>query len=898
MKFPFSVLLAMSLIACGEEEPKEEVDPLTVDDDGDGFSEEQGDCDDTNADLSPSATEICDEIDNDCDGDIDDADSSVDLSTGSVFYADADADTFGDANTEIEACVLPEGAVENMDDCDDDNADVNPDATEICDEIDNDCDANIDDADDSLDTSTGSTFYTDSDGDGEGDADASVMACTLPEGAVENMTDCDDTDAALNTADVDADGFTTCADADGFVDCDDTGATDLTNSSLDGDCDGTLTADDCDDADAMSTIMADDMDCDGLLPVDNGGTDCDDMDAAVGATDVDGDGSLACVDDCDDNDANLYPGVAFNEADTTLCVADADGDGYANYASALGACVDIEVHDTYGDGWNGNQIEVYEDGALTGTYENQNLDGASNWSSGGETQVLQHCFDSATVSVDFVFVDGLYNTEVQFAIMDGADETVLGAGEGSGSTDIIWEGTTFTDGDTFYTVDPTTLGETMGMTGGSDCDDDDATTFGDDDGDGYTYCTVDCDDTDIALNGDDFDGDGYSTCDGDCDDTASSCDDGVSTNETDCTAGSCDDGACDDGVSATETDCSAAGAVWTISTNETDCTAAAAIWTAGGVWTAGGTDFNPGMTETWYDGIDSDCDGANDFDQDGDGYEPIEYDDGTGTMIAHGGLDCRDDSTSFSAYYAPLAMEADATACYYDYDGDGYGDSTPSTTATGYNVVAGTDCYDSSDVTYPGAAYMDSTTECMEDTDGDGYGDVSPYSSSWGSEDYAVAGTDCEDDDEYTYPGAGYLEAAPLDTECLTDADEDGYAAMGAVTSYYSVAVLTGDCFDVTIDDSWGDGCNGTADMYLGVTFDTAIAGPSGSTVTTQWCASADGTLNVGWTEASSYNSECSFSIADATGTEVYASSGTIAGMTVEMTDGGTDADDSDSTVW
>ena len=85
--------------------------------------------------------------------------------------------------------------------------------------------------------------------------------------------------------------------------------------------------------------MADDMDCDGLLPVADGGTDCDDMDAAIGATDADGDGALACDGDCDDNDANLYPGVAFNEADTTLCVADADGDGYANYATTLGACV-------------------------------------------------------------------------------------------------------------------------------------------------------------------------------------------------------------------------------------------------------------------------------------------------------------------------------------------------------------------------------------------------------------------------------------------------------------------------------------------------------------------------------------------------------------------------------
>ena len=39
-----------------------------------------------------NATEVCDEIDNDCDGDIDDDDSSVDLETGTTFYADTDGD--------------------------------------------------------------------------------------------------------------------------------------------------------------------------------------------------------------------------------------------------------------------------------------------------------------------------------------------------------------------------------------------------------------------------------------------------------------------------------------------------------------------------------------------------------------------------------------------------------------------------------------------------------------------------------------------------------------------------------------------------------------------------------------------------------------------------------------
>ena len=42
-----------------------------IDNDNDGYTENQGDCNDTNASVYPDATELEDNIDNDCDGDID-----------------------------------------------------------------------------------------------------------------------------------------------------------------------------------------------------------------------------------------------------------------------------------------------------------------------------------------------------------------------------------------------------------------------------------------------------------------------------------------------------------------------------------------------------------------------------------------------------------------------------------------------------------------------------------------------------------------------------------------------------------------------------------------------------------------------------------------------------------
>jgi hypothetical protein len=45
-------------------------DPLNYDNDGDGYTENGGDCDDANPNVSPGDAEVCDSVDQDCDGDV------------------------------------------------------------------------------------------------------------------------------------------------------------------------------------------------------------------------------------------------------------------------------------------------------------------------------------------------------------------------------------------------------------------------------------------------------------------------------------------------------------------------------------------------------------------------------------------------------------------------------------------------------------------------------------------------------------------------------------------------------------------------------------------------------------------------------------------------------------
>ena len=89
-----------------------------VDSDGDGFSENTGDCDDGSTTIYPGAPELADWQDNDCDGNVDE---------GTI-----NADDDGDGYTEVGG------------DCDDSDPSISPGEWDVTDGVDNDCNGVID----------------------------------------------------------------------------------------------------------------------------------------------------------------------------------------------------------------------------------------------------------------------------------------------------------------------------------------------------------------------------------------------------------------------------------------------------------------------------------------------------------------------------------------------------------------------------------------------------------------------------------------------------------------------------------------------------------------------------------------------------------------------------------
>lgn len=166
-----------------------------MDGDGDGYAECE-ECDDTNASVYPGASEFCNSEDDDCDGSVDE--SAVDAS---VWYQDADADSYGNVGANISQCDQPVGYVSDATDCDDASNGINPGASEVCDDLDDDCDGLIDDADSSI--IGRATRYYDADSDGYGDLADSQTSCEAPAADshgriyVDDGTDCLDTNSSV-----------------------------------------------------------------------------------------------------------------------------------------------------------------------------------------------------------------------------------------------------------------------------------------------------------------------------------------------------------------------------------------------------------------------------------------------------------------------------------------------------------------------------------------------------------------------------------------------------------------------------------------------------------------------------------------------------------------------------
>jgi hypothetical protein len=318
------------------------------------YAEIDGDCDDGDAAVHPDAVELCNEQDDDCDGDVDEG---QDLPT---WYLDADQDGYGDDDSASQACTAPDGWIAQGEDCDDSDAAVNPGAEELCNGIDDDCDTVVDDG---LEIPT---WYADADHDGYGDPTAPQQACDMPSGHVAVAEDCDDADDEVHP-----DASETCNERDD--DCDDEvdEGLEIPVWYLDADADGygdpDFTLASCEQP---SGYVASSSDCDDLDPginpgesercdADNLDEDCDGLadDADSGALgtvtvyqDIDGDGygvddstAEACdassgwalvAGDCDDADASRHP--------DTQWFHDDDEDGYGDPGDIVRACQDVD----------------------------------------------------------------------------------------------------------------------------------------------------------------------------------------------------------------------------------------------------------------------------------------------------------------------------------------------------------------------------------------------------------------------------------------------------------------------------------------------------------------------------------------------------------------------------
>ncbi|MBM4368013.1 MAG: right-handed parallel beta-helix repeat-containing protein [Deltaproteobacteria bacterium] len=219
-------------------------------------------------------------------------------------------------------------------------------------------------------------------------------------------------------------------------------------------------------------------------------------------------------------------------------------------------------------------------------------------------------------------------------------------------------------------------------------------------------------------------------------------------------------------------------------------------------------DVYPGAPDDWYDGVDADCAGNADYDQDGDGYDATVDDCNDSDAGIHPGAaetDCTD-ATDYDCDGVTLHADGDLDGVpecidcddadaavgdglywYADADGDTYGnpdDVEYACAPTGDRVADDSDCDDARDDVHPGAAEYcggtdhDCDGEANEDNsvdrvtfyadaDADGHGNPDgPILACTAPPGFACNDTDCDDTDEAVNPGAPEWACNTIDDDC------------------------------------------------------------------------------------------------------------------------------------
>jgi len=437
-----------------------------ADADADGVTACLGDCIDSDATVNPSAVEVCDTLDNNCDGNTDDVDLDID----------------GEVD---EAC----GGT----DCNDADAAINTAATEVCDGVDGDCDG----LDDTMDTDLGPPIVanapeTQSSTPGAGISDSNPTTTdTVTFATVGAVTDINVSVDITHTWDGDIDIVLTAPSGNSVTLADRIGgsANDYTGTTFDDEATGPITASSppytgtFQPQNALSALDGESVAGTWSLSItdyaggDNGTLNSWSVtiESGSGGADIDFDGFIdnslcATIDaDCDDTDATIYPGALEicgdsidQDCDGVDTTGDVDTDTYASVECGGTDCDDNNIlvfdgSDNDGDSALGCQDDCDDTNAAVGPFATEVCsDGIDNDCDGIAFEGADVDLDGETDCTDCDDNDPLINSAATEVCGDGIDNNCSGTADD---------------------LDVDLDGGISGDCNGDDCDDADATAF-------------------------------------------------------------------------------------------------------------------------------------------------------------------------------------------------------------------------------------------------------------------------------------------------------------------------------------------------------------------------------------------------------------------------------------